>query len=81
LIIRPARNDVAATLLEIDVVRDALKQPSVLSTIESDGGYSLGLVSVSVIGEQTDTLFAAEMNKLLDSNVDGLILDLRGNGG
>ncbi len=54
---------------------------SVSSEVINKENKNIGYISVSIFGEKTYTQFLAALNKLEDSNIDSLIIDLRGNSG
>jgi len=65
--------------IEVTVVRDEIPRPGVeYSEIVKPG---IGYVHVSTFNETTDTDLADALNKLRAARLDGLILDLRDNGG
>ncbi len=79
IVLRKSRDGSEASLLEVEVTRAALKQPSVISSVEKVWSKDVGKMTIALIGEQTDTLFIQEIRKLLDENIEWLILDLRWN--
>jgi carboxyl-terminal processing protease len=65
--------------IEVTVVRDEIPRPGVeYSTIVKPG---IGYVRVSTFNETTDSDLADALKQLDVSKLDGLIIDLRGNGG
>jgi carboxyl-terminal processing protease len=65
--------------IEVTVVRDEIPRPGVeYSTIVKPG---IGYVRVSTFNETTDSDLAEALKQLDVSKLDGLIIDLRGNGG
>jgi carboxyl-terminal processing protease len=62
---------------EYSITRAKITVPSVESSIENDIGY----LRISRFGDDTSSLTAQAAQKFKDSNVRGVILDLRGNGG
>jgi carboxyl-terminal processing protease len=65
-------------LLEFDVVRQAITVPSVESDMLEGG---IGYVRVYTFGDTTSEDLHRQLEALLAQNPDGLILDLRNNGG
>ncbi len=67
------------TQIEVTVVRDEIPRPGVeYSTIVKPG---IGYVRVSTFNETTDSDLAEALKQLDVAKLDGLIIDLRGNGG
>ena len=65
----------------VQIVRGLIKSPSVLSRIEEGQGPVLGYVRIGEFNENTGADFRAELAKLTDAGMQGLILDLRYNPG
>jgi len=68
-------------ILEIDVIRDTISIPSVKSETETVDGKNIGIITISMIGEETENLLKREIITLQNNSVQGIILDLRWNGG
>jgi carboxyl-terminal processing protease len=63
---------------ELTMVREALQLPQVAAeTLDSGFGY----VAIAQFSRQVDSLLEEEIRTLLDADVPGLVLDLRGNPG
>ncbi len=65
-------------VLEKKVIRDTISIPSVSSTILT-WKKTIGYLEISIIGEETENLLKKELLKLKTGNIEGLIIDLRGN--
>ncbi|MFK7780266.1 MAG: S41 family peptidase [Candidatus Gracilibacteria bacterium] len=72
-IIRPRENKI----LKIEVIREKIKIPSVESKELEDG--KIGYIAINMFGENTAREFRKELDLYL--NKEGLIIDLRDNGG
>ena len=69
-------------IIEKTLIRDAIVIPSVSSKILSgDKWQKIGYIWLSVFASDTDSRLKKEITKLLDENIQGVILDVRGNGG
>lgn len=64
---------------EVTLMRDTISTPSVTSEVLADG--KVGYLRVSRFGEDTPASARAEATKLKEQGVQGIVLDLRGNGG
>lgn len=68
-------------IFEVSIVRDAILIPSVSSKLlPQSGKKKIGYIWLSLFAEDTDERLAEEIKSLLDASIDGLILDVRGNG-
>ena len=68
-------------IIEKTLIRDTIVIPSVSSKILSgDQGQKIGYIWLSVFASDTDSRLKKEITKLLDENIQGVILDVRGNG-
>ena len=88
LLVLRTRNNEDPEILEIIAVRDTIVIPSVESElirdvdpVTSETLPVIGYVTISVVGEETNALFTKELNILLEENIEGLIIDVRWNGG
>lgn len=52
-----------------------------LSTVDWEVIHDVGYIRVWSFGDNTDELFADVLSEMMDKNIKGLIVDLRGNGG
>lgn len=69
-------------IVEIEVTRDKLIIPSVSTKILTwDAGKTLGYINISIIGEETEHILKREILNLKAKKIQGIILDLRWNGG
>jgi len=75
------QNLMSKEYLEIEVIRDKLLIPSVMSKIIESNGKKFGYIDLALIGEETENIFEQQALELLEQNIDGIILDVRGNGG
>lgn len=68
-------------IIEKDITRDKLIIPSVNGKIMTwASGLTLWYINISIIGEETETLLKNTLSDLKSKKVQGIILDLRGNG-
>ncbi|MCX6823357.1 MAG: S41 family peptidase [candidate division SR1 bacterium] len=67
-------------IIEKTVTRDKLSVPSVTSQIFT-GQKKIGYINISIIGEETENLMKNAVAEMKGAKVQGIILDLRGNGG
>ena len=65
-------------LLEFEVTRDRIEVSSVESELLEDG---IGYIRLLSFGDDTISELRKALREMLDENANGLILDLRGNGG
>ena len=69
-------------ILEKNIVRDTILIPSVSSKILTGlQGQKIGYIWLSIFASDTDIRLKKEIQTLLDAKVQGVILDVRGNGG
>ncbi|MEA2348466.1 MAG: carboxyl-terminal processing protease [Thermoleophilaceae bacterium] len=66
---------------KVEPERANIDVPVVDSKIETVDGYKVGVIQLVTFSEGVHAQLAKEVKKLDDEGVDGLILDLRGNGG
>ena len=66
---------------EINVVRDKVEVPTVTSQIFEKDNKKIGYLNISIFSSVTDKQFNTELQKLQKENIEGLIIDVRGNGG
>lgn len=74
-IIRQWENDI----IEKEVTRDKIKIPSVNTEYLDDG--KIGYIALNMFWDTTDVEFNSALNDVQSKNVEGLIIDLRDNGG
>jgi len=65
----------------ITIPRKEINIPSVASELQEFEGKKIGIFSISSISEHTSQLFVKESLELMQQGMQGLVLDLRGNGG
>lgn len=66
---------------EINVVRDKVEVPTVTSQVLEKNNKKIGYLNISIFSSVTDKQFNTELQKLQKENIEGLIIDVRGNGG
>lgn len=64
---------------DVTITRAKIVVPSVESKMLE--GENLGYVRINIFGDDTTTELRSQLRELLKSDPDGLVLDLRGNGG
>ena len=69
------------TALDITITRQQIHIPSVELTIEEHAGDQIAHLSIYQFGDDTYSEFNSALRELLLANVDGIVLDLRMNGG
>lgn len=67
--------------LEIQIIRDDIKIPSVEASLEQTEHGAVGLITLNQFGDATTTEFAEALSALMPKNPVGLVIDLRSNGG
>ncbi|MCF7835494.1 S41 family peptidase [Candidatus Gracilibacteria bacterium] len=81
LLIERYDRDDNRTILNKTVTRDKVSVPSVVSEVIDYNGNKIGYLEIYIVGEETENLLEKEIIDLKQNNIDGIILDLRGNGG
>lgn len=66
---------------EVEPKRANIDIPVVESTIETADGHKVGVIQLFTFSEGVHAQLAKEVQKLNGEGVDGIVLDLRGNGG
>lgn len=66
---------------EVRLTRENISLPSVESRVMENSQRRLGYIRVRLFGSETPAEFNAALTALLDQQVEGLVLDLRNNGG
>ncbi len=64
-----------------DVIREQIENPSVTHTTYTKDGKTIGYIKVNTFGNDTNNLFQEAIVELEEQNIEGLIVDLRDNGG
>ncbi len=77
---RVSLKDDSKEIFDLEVIRDTLTIPSVESQIIALDGKNIGHITISMIWEETEILLKKEILKLQENAIQGIILDLRGNG-
>ena len=80
LIIERYEKDDKREVFEITIIRETINIPSVESEIFEINTKKIWYIEIFLIGEETENIFKKEVNKLKSEWVEGIILDLRGNG-
>lgn len=88
LIRGPKGTDVTLTVsregegsLDITITRDEINVPSVESEVKEYDGKRIGYIALNRFGDTTTEEFAKAVKSHLGKNVDGMIIDVRFNGG
>ena len=69
-------------IIDKTLTRDTILIPSVSSKIlTGNSDIKIGYIALSVFAADTDSRLKKEIQTLLDQNIQGVILDVRGNGG
>ena len=76
-VIRSGFNEV----IQITMTRAKIDNPSVVSNYYYDNGQLIGYIKVNTFGDETAANFASAITGLEVAGIDGLIIDLRNNGG
>ncbi len=80
-ILRPSEENIQEKVFEVDIVRRQVSIPSVSSDVLTMGTRKIGYINISIIGEETENALKEAVTELQQEDLDGMILDLRGNGG
>ncbi len=70
-----------ANLLTFDIKRDQIPVETVFSSIKEEAGKKIGYIEITSFSKQTSTDFAKELKALEKKEMEGLIIDVRGNPG
>jgi carboxyl-terminal processing protease len=76
-ILRPGVKEV----LKIDVVRDEIPIETVHADVKKYHGKNVGYIEITSFSENTAQDFKKKLDELEKKNIDGLVLDVRGNPG
>ncbi|SER81206.1 carboxyl-terminal processing protease [Gracilibacillus ureilyticus] len=68
-------------LLSIDITRDSIPLQTVYVEEKETDGKLIGIIELTSFSENTAKEFAAEVEKLEEKGMDGLVIDVRGNPG
>lgn len=66
---------------DVEITRGAIHSPSVYSKTLDENGHIFGYMQIASFGEDTYSLLRLDLEDLLSQNIEGLIIDLRYNGG
>ena len=81
LTIERVAKDGSKEVIEKEITRDKLIIPSVNGKIITwDNWENLGYINISIIWEETENLLKKTLSEFKDQKVEGILLDLRGNG-
>src|SRR5215217_3010319 len=69
----------APELFDVTVDREAIEIPAVVYEAQADG--KVAHITVAIFGDNTTRELDAALRRARDEGVDGIVLDLRGNGG
>lgn len=77
---RPNFNDDTKEIFDVVVTRDKLTIPSVTNEILTlQWDKKVAHMTISMIGEETENILKKELLEIKEQNIQGIILDLRGN--
>lgn len=68
-------------ILEISVTRDTIPIETVYSSVKELDGKKVGYLQITSFAEKTAEDFKKHLSELEEKNIDGLVLDVRGNPG
>ncbi|MFC7321907.1 S41 family peptidase [Halobacillus campisalis] len=74
---RPGSSD----SLEIDLVRDDIPLETVYKDTKTVDGKKAGIIEITSFSEKTSKEFENALNELEEENIEGLVIDVRGNPG
>src|SRR5690625_3357038 len=66
---------------EITVVRDEIPIETVYAEVDETEGKQTGIIEITTFSENTADDFTNELEKMEESGIDGLVIDVRGNPG
>jgi carboxyl-terminal processing protease len=67
--------------IAVDVKRDEIPLETVFSEVKKQGGKKLGYVEITTFSEETASDFKKELKDLESQDIEGLVIDVRGNPG
>ena len=67
--------------LVFDIKRDQIPLETVFSSVKQEGGKQIGYMEITSFSEKTAADFSKQLNVLEKKDIDGLIIDVRGNPG
>ncbi len=68
-------------IINLIIVRERIENPSVTYRVIGSGGYQFGYIKINMFGNETADNFKAAIDDLESQNIQGLIVDVRDNGG
>ncbi len=81
LFIERIAKDGTKEIIEKEITRDKLIIPSVNGKIITwTNNLNIGYINISIIGEETENLLKKTLSEFKTQKIEGIILDLRGNG-
>lgn len=80
-ILRPSETTAGKRLFTVKITRQKVSIPSVTSNVLTMGTRKLWYINISIIGQETEKAMKAAVADLKQQWIDGIILDLRANGG
>lgn len=80
-IVRPSEQNPESRIFTVTITRKKVSIPSVSSDILTMGTRKIGYINISIIGQETENAMKRAVTEIKQEGVDGIILDLRGNGG
>ena len=81
LFIQREEKDETTKEFRITITRESIELPSVVATLIQQEEKKFWLFEITNISEYTTKLFVNELIELMNEDIEGMILDLRGNGG
>ena len=87
-VLGPAGSELTLTIkregqepFDVTLTRGSIKSPNVYSEIIERDGFMISHIQITSFGEDTHELLRLELEDVIDQNMDGIIVDLRYNGG
>ena len=71
----------ATDLLKVEVVRDTIPIETVYTSVKDYNGKKVGYIELTSFAEKTAEDFVTSLDELEKENIDGLVIDVRGNPG
>lgn len=65
----------------VKIVRDDIPLITVHSKVENANGKKVGVIEITSFSEETAKEFSTQLEKVENENIDGLVIDVRGNPG
>lgn len=80
-IVRPSETTAEKRFFKVTITRKKVSIPSVTSNVVTMGTRKIGYINVSIIGQETENAMQKAIAEIKSQDIQGVILDLRGNGG